>query len=246
MYCSAALLDRGDTVLEPTQTVVSIPEVINSALGACKLWCTRAVALTSNGEWPMLAASVGCIWLQLKSEFLIYFESAQENHRFCFESALNHSPLCGLTLGVAAVQEGLNYCYSSETILVRNLLNLVTNAVKHTAAGCVQVDAAFKVFAEQPSSMFIEFKVSDTGTGVSAEYHGAKNDRVWLPFESGAQSTGLGLFVVRRCLAHADASSLTSSDAGNVKRLVGDAGGFQITHTAVCFGLLCHLLQVQH
>ena len=129
---------------------------------------------------------------------------------------------------------------------MRNLLNLITNAVKHTAAGCVQVDAAFKVFAEQPSSMFIEFKVSDTGTGVSTEYHGTKYDRVWLPFESGAQSTGLGLFVVKRCSPHADdASSMTSSDAGNVKHLVGDAGGSQITHTAVCFGLLCRLLQVR-
>ena len=55
VYRSAAMLDRGDTVLEPTQTTVSIPEVINSALGACKLWCTKAVTLTSNGESPMLA-----------------------------------------------------------------------------------------------------------------------------------------------------------------------------------------------
>lgn len=105
--------------------------------------------------------------------------------------------LC-LTL-CAAVQEGLTYCNSSETMLVRNVLNLVTNAIKHTAEGCVEIYAGFKVFPDQPANMCVEFRVSDTGTGVCDDYHGpTKHDQVWLPFESGAKSTGLGLFVVKR------------------------------------------------
>jgi len=145
LSASAALLDRGDKVLEPKLSTVSIPEVVKSALGACKLWSTSNVRLTSS------------------------------------------------------VQDGLTDCSSSETMLVRNLLNLVTNAIKHTAEGCVEVYAGFKVFVDQPGDMFVEFRVSDTGTGVCNDYLGpSKHDQVWLPFESGAKSTGLGLFVVKR------------------------------------------------
>ena len=85
-------------------------------------------------------------------------------------------------------------------MIVRNLLNLVTNAVKHTVRGEIHVAAGFKVFLDRPGTVFIEFKVSDTGTGICKEYRGANSETVWMPFESGAKSTGLGLFVVKRSL----------------------------------------------
>lgn len=98
------------------------------------------------------------------------------------------------------MQKGLTGCYSSETMLVRNLLNLVTNAIKHTPEGCVQVHACFSIFPDDPNpgNMYVQFHVSDTGTGVCTKYHGGNTEQVWLPFESAANSTGLGLFVVKQ------------------------------------------------
>ena len=52
LSASAALLDRGEHALEPTLAHVSIPEVVESALGACRLWATNNIELTSSGESP--------------------------------------------------------------------------------------------------------------------------------------------------------------------------------------------------
>ena len=54
LSASAALLDRGDKVLEPTLSNVSVPEVVKSALRACRLWSTSNVRLTSSGTTTML------------------------------------------------------------------------------------------------------------------------------------------------------------------------------------------------
>ena len=72
LSASAALLDRGDKVLEPKLSTVSIPEVVKSALGACKLWSTSNVRLTSSGTITMTTA--GFI-------FNVVFCSARRAHR---------------------------------------------------------------------------------------------------------------------------------------------------------------------
>ena len=113
---------------------------------------------------------------------------------------LSPNSSCVIDNNRCAVQAGLESVHSSETMIVRNLLNLVTNAVKHTVRGEIHVAAGFKVFPDRPGTVFIEFKVSDTGTGICKEYRGANSETVWMPFESGAKSTGLGLFVVKRSL----------------------------------------------
>ena len=45
-------------------------------------------------------------------------------------------------------------------MLMRNLLNLVTNAIKHTLRGRIHVNAAFKTFGDDtdPHSLFVEFQ----------------------------------------------------------------------------------------
>jgi len=103
------------------------------------------------------------------------------------------------TTFTSTVQEGLDLCVSSETMLVRNLLNLVTNAATHACQeGTIHTAAGFKCFPDVPGKIFIEFSVSDNGRGIGQEYRGVNRERIWMPFESGAKSTGLGLFVVKR------------------------------------------------
>ena len=66
--------------------------------------------------------------------------------------AIQSCCVCVIYNNWCAVQAGLESVHSSETMIVRNLLNLVTNAVKHTVRGEIHVAAGFKVFPDRPGT----------------------------------------------------------------------------------------------
>jgi len=99
-------------------------------------------------------------------------------------------------LEVRFVRPAGDYRVGCEVVLRRVLLNLVTNALKFTHEGWVEVTALDRGDAR------VEFSVRDTGPGISAE----AAEQLFRPFHRGAAAdqphrfsrTGLGLALCRR------------------------------------------------
>ena len=83
----------------------------------------------------------------------------------------------------------------------RIVMNLFGNALKYTEAGAIRVSlraSRFEKPAEGSSLTMVEFRVTDTGKGISQDY--LKN-RLYTPFtqeDSFSVGTGLGLSIVRQ------------------------------------------------
>jgi PAS domain S-box-containing protein len=89
------------------------------------------------------------------------------------------------------------------------ILNLVSNAVKFTLQGKINVDV--KIFKETKQNITIEFKISDTGIGIPKE----KMGKIFENFQQASSGTsrlyggtGLGLAIVKQ---------LVESQGGEVK-----------------------------
>ena len=112
------------------------------------------------------------------------------------------------------VEQDLDTLHTDVGAVSRNLLNLLTNATRHTSAGTITASAKLvisekgegvqqkgegiqqKAESDTGSSdkgCFIEFAVADTGCGGVAA-----NSEIWEPFISMGDSTGLGLWVVKK------------------------------------------------
>ena len=94
--------------------------------------------------------------------------------------------------------EGLGYIVADETRTRQVLLNLLSNACKFTERGLIRLEAR-RVRGE--SAHWVEFRVADTGIGMSRE----QIDRLYRPFMQADASTtrkyggtGLGLAISRR------------------------------------------------
>jgi len=81
------------------------------------------------------------------------------------------------------------------------LLNLVSNAIKFTSAGSIKVEAFGSLEKEGGSTFHLQFRVTDTGSGIAQE----DMDRIFSAFEQAAasdaqaaQGTGLGLSITQR------------------------------------------------
>jgi serine beta-lactamase-like protein LACTB len=88
---------------------------------------------------------------------------------------------------VTADARGLTAASAREP-LAQALLNLLLNAVAHTPAGGTVSLAA------REAEGGVEIAVRDAGPGVPRE----QRERIWEPFHTGGDGTGLGLAVVRR------------------------------------------------
>lgn len=79
------------------------------------------------------------------------------------------------------------------------LLNYLSNAIKFTDTGCIQLTAS--ILEENENSLLARFEVTDSGIGISPD----EQSRLFLPFEQADSSTtrkyggtGLGLSITRR------------------------------------------------
>ena len=105
-----------------------------------------------------------------------------------------HLPLAGKWLG------GSGRRYRADPIRIRQMLsNLVSNAVKFTGQGNVEVEA--REVEATDGQAILEFTVRDSGIGIPAD----KQPLLFLPFSQADSSTtrmyggsGLGLSIVRR------------------------------------------------
>jgi signal transduction histidine kinase len=92
------------------------------------------------------------------------------------------------------IEASLPALRTDRTKLKLILKNLVSNAVKFTDAGCVQVSA-------QPRSGGVEMCVADTGVGIAAESLSVIFEAFRLgidPLSRQREGGGLGLYIVRR------------------------------------------------
>ena len=112
------------------------------------------------------------------------------------------------------VADGLpDWLRGDQPRLAQVLINLLGNAVKFTARGCVtlRVGPARGARGER----LVSFSVGDTGPGIAPEFH----DRIFEPFgqaEGGAarKGTGLGLAISRRIAQALGGALLVESEPG--------------------------------
>jgi len=86
------------------------------------------------------------------------------------------------------------FIYSDLNCISRNLINLISNAAKHTVKGSIAIKVslqASQLSIVSPQPVFVEIAVRDTG--VADE----NKSLIFEPFVSMDESTGLGLFVVQ-------------------------------------------------
>jgi PAS domain S-box-containing protein len=126
-----------------------------------------------------------------------------------------------------ACAEGLGYMVADQTRTRQVLFNLLSNACKFTERGNVRLEAR-QVRGE--SAHWVEFRVLDTGIGMSRE----QIDRLYRPFMQADASTtkkyggtGLGLAISRRLCQMMGGSLSVESQLGRgsvfTVRLPGDA-----------------------
>jgi len=92
------------------------------------------------------------------------------------------------------------------------LVNLVSNAIKFTGRGEVQVRARWEPSAVHPSRGVVLFEVRDTGAGIAA----ARQERIFTPFacDAGQGGPGLGLGLARRLAERMGGSLAVESELG--------------------------------
>ena len=76
----------------------------------------------------------------------------------------------------------------------RMLMNLLSNAVLHTAEGLIHVEVLLCAGNSSREQQMMQFKVRDTGEGIDPEHLGS----VFDAFISHGGSVGLGLFLVKQ------------------------------------------------
>jgi signal transduction histidine kinase len=103
-----------------------------------------------------------------------------------------------------AVLPGLGEVMADPDRLQLVFANLLTNAVRHTAAGEIVVRAL-------PEGGVVRFEVADTGVGIPAEHQAAIFERFYRVPGADSGGAGLGLFIVKEIVeAHQGHVGFTS------------------------------------
>jgi len=96
---------------------------------------------------------------------------------------------------IVTVPEIEQFIFSDVRSLTSNLLNLLSNASKHTHLGSIKLLVSLTAGTEsQHACPMLRIAVRDTGSGVKDEFKSI----IFDPFISMDGSTGLGLYVVRK------------------------------------------------
>ena len=100
---------------------------------------------------------------------------------------------------------------ADRALLRRALVNLITNALRHTPAGGQVTLSAARLATKSAAQMGVALMVEDTGSGVAAEFQ----PRAFEPYaSSGSSGAGLGLAIVRGIMElHGGTATLTSTQA---------------------------------
>ena len=128
----------------------------------------------------------------------------------------------GISLNSKISSEVYDQLIGDPVRLRQILMNLISNAVKFTEHGAVELDVSMTSTME--SATTLRFEVSDTGIGIPTEYV----ETVFQPFEQldqqqAVQGTGLGLAICRQ-LAHLLNGSLwAESVPGHGSRFILEA-----------------------
>jgi len=129
----------------------------------------------------------------------------------------------GLALLVDVAPEVPAVLRGDDMRLRQVLLNLVSNAIKFTAAGRIQISLD-TIGCVDPGLMGLRLTVTDTGPGIAAD----RLEAIFEPFEQHSPSvarehggTGLGLAIAKRVLIshHGDLILVASSPEGTTMRL---------------------------
>ena len=91
-------------------------------------------------------------------------------------------------------------------------MNLLSNAVLHTASGLIHVDVRLCAANNpgEPSNRMLEFKVRDTGEGIDS----SRLESIFDPFTSYSGSVGLGLYLVKQQSSRLGGSCGLDSEPG--------------------------------
>jgi PAS domain S-box-containing protein len=113
---------------------------------------------------------------------------------------------------VVDIQPRLPRLQAERVALQQVFMNLISNAVKYTAAH--REDAHIAVTCE-PAGGFYRFTVADNGPGIAPAYH----DRIWGIFQTletrdKVEGTGVGLSVVRKIVESRGGSVSVKSEEG--------------------------------
>ena len=94
----------------------------------------------------------------------------------------------------------------------RMLMNLLSNAVLHTASGLIHVEVQLCAANNpgEPPHRMLEFKVRDTGEGIDS----SRLESIFDPFTSYSGSVGLGLYLVKQQSSRLGGSCGLDSEPG--------------------------------
>ncbi|MEM1287988.1 MAG: ATP-binding protein [Pseudomonadota bacterium] len=178
-------------------------------------------AVTASGEMLLTLVNDLLDLTALQSGAVAISESTTDIVRIVNQTLEMAAPIAHakkLDLG-SFIDPGLDYPVKADARRIRQILtNLVSNAIKFTAAGGVRLDARLIDIAGDGRDPTIQFDVIDTGEGISK----ADKELIFKPFGrtksaqlTGVEGTGLGL-PLSRGLAEAMGGTLqiVSSEQG--------------------------------
>ena len=135
----------------------------------------------------------------------------------------------GLKLEVSVDPDVPHILYGDEIRIKQVALNILTNAVKYTNEGKVELDIGFDKISDD--KIALKFRISDTGIGMKEE----DMDKLFSPFSRieekrnrSVEGTGLGMSIVRQLLALMDSHLDVKSVYGE-----GSEFSFDIEQTVI-------------
>ncbi|WP_126322622.1 ATP-binding response regulator [Candidatus Rickettsiella viridis] len=120
----------------------------------------------------------------------------------------------GLELNLDYDQTIPTYLLGDSVRIQKIILELLTNALKYTAKGSINISA--RLIEDKKREAIVELRVSDTGMGIPKDKHGEVYKRFTrlMPSYQGIPGTGLGLSTVKQFIEDLHGEIHIESDLG--------------------------------